>query len=352
MASTSGPGSKIDRSNSVTPPTPPTVIECFQKKLPELKRGNEKHHSVGASGTTTKQAVVPKVLWCGSQIPLEEAADRALNNERVLTDRSGKPRITTNRHIASDLKSMALESEEDVVFAFNLYIMEPITEILKVLYPETMWTFSSECTDARLMKVSPTQAFEDENKATQKKKRKTTDGMASGSKGDDKHNDATKEDSTGNLRYDMIFHELLASGEKGRTIAVIEFKKPNQVRYRDFAGALLSIKEKETPSGKAEAQKLKDNTKKLRGNADSYTKQVCKYASQRGCHHAALFNWGHLLMYDFFQLGKPGLEGTAGDEADLIWVHEGAMTEEYDRSGLIRKAMLGWLLNAFKDLFG
>ena len=231
--------------------------------------------------------------------------------------------------MASEFKSLDLLSEEDVVSAFNLYMLAPMMEILKVLYPEAMWRVSSECTDARLKK-----------------------GDSAKGKDNDKNKATAKEDLTGNLRYDMIFHQPAVNGEQGATIAIIEFKKPDQIRYGDFQEALMSAEETKTSGGKMKKKKLKFEDNALHGNADSYTKQVCKYASSRKCRHAALFNWDHLLIYDFFELGNFRPIGTAGEEAKLVWVHEGAEIGQHAQIGLIRKAMLGWLLNAFKDHFG
>ncbi|KAF2832492.1 hypothetical protein CC86DRAFT_90319 [Ophiobolus disseminans] len=191
-----GLDSGVDRSNSVSPPRPPSVIECFEQQLPNLNEGSESQYgSVGASGSVSgvypardlprlaswqpvsspytaslfhslilqvshpltgssiANAIEPKILRCKQIDHLTELANRALQAKRVLTTPSGNPRPGTSRCIASDFNSWDKWSEQDIASASNVYIMEPIHEILKVLYPDG-WVVSAECTDAGLSKVS------------------------------------------------------------------------------------------------------------------------------------------------------------------------------------------------------
>lgn len=320
-----GPNSTMYRSKSVSPPPTHTVLESFNYPLPTLKVGGETTYtSVRPSGTGTARAITPKVLLCCSATPLLDEAELALNDNRIrFTPGSGLPRPSTNRRTASDFNSWSKRSEQDIIAASQVYILENISEILRLVYPAG-WHVSAEITDVGLNATASTK-----------------------SKSEDKEN----------LRYDMMFHAPPErDGKKGKTIAIVEFKKAGQIRYRDFQEALISINDASSEPGR---DGIFDKKKRARGegatnlgfNAESFTKQVCKYAKNREYWHIALFNWDHLLVYDFTKLNEPKSKDNAGEEAELIWAHEGNEAGEFIQRCPIRKAMLGWILKAFEEHF-
>jgi hypothetical protein len=317
----------------------PKLIESFNTNLPQLGvwDGPATYKSVKPSGTTTSMAIPPTRLLCSSPQLLANLADEKLADVKVKgTPQS--PNLVTHRHTPSDLQISSNGSEADVIAAFHQYVFTEICEVLKIVYPRG-WKFSCETNESAYTKIS-------------KPKRKDKDSDMAQSDQEEFEEATPDPEVTENLRYDLLFQELRANGETsnteaGKTIAVIEFKKSGQIRYSDFEQSLVSA-----------SRKKFGKTPELEYNALSYTKQVCKYAQKRGCAHVALFNWDHLLLYNFYQLGKTQptnkktLVPTAGAEAGLIWVCEDTkVKEEFIHNMPMRKVMLGWLLQAFKEHF-
>ncbi|KAF1848883.1 uncharacterized protein K460DRAFT_269035, partial [Cucurbitaria berberidis CBS 394.84] len=200
------------------------------------------------------------------------------------------------------------ETEADVVEASALYILAPIYEILHELYAGK-WVRSAERTH-----VTPNEEAEEKEC----------------------------------VRYDLTFQTPSYNGIQGETIAILEYKKRNMIRYDDFKATLLSAHASEIT-----IQSLKDEIEDqdketyLQRNAQAYSKQVCKYAATSRCQHVALFNWDNLLLYRFdrAKIGK----GDTGDQANLTWVNESGIGGKFVQKCYIRKAILGWILKAFED---
>ena len=142
---------------------------------------------------------------------------------------------------------------------------------------------------------------------------------------------------------------------------------------------MLSVNATADELQKKEDQATDDESKTLLDeNGSAYTKQAKKHAQQSQCPHVAIFNWNHLLLYGF-PLGSN--EETKKERKMLTWVTEaenlkeggkkGNKTEsktagkkggrkrdeEEDISegmevGYMRRVLLGWLRQAFKDHLG
>ncbi|KAI4632145.1 uncharacterized protein J4E87_001616 [Alternaria ethzedia] len=146
------------------------------------------------------------------------------------------------------------------------------------------------------------------------------------------------------VRYDLIFK---STADPDKTIAVLEYKRRGLIRYNDFELAIVSNNASLNEIGLRKEKASTGNL--LKTNGISYCKQVCLYAQISECKHVALFNWQHLLLFDFHQLNTGGDKAyTAGEEAKITWVHEDH-TRGFMERALIRKTLLGWLLKAFED---
>jgi hypothetical protein len=349
------------------------IIETFATNLPQLKPPDPKgYKAVGPSSTGTKNAVPPERSLCTSPAHLVKRADAALVDTKVVGD-PGSVNVAIAYQLPSDFKNFSNHSEQDVVAAFFLYVYGPIAEVLNRMYPEG-WETATEISDSRLNKnLNPRSDVTSEakghnhefgagirepklvqlgkegksNEKVKLKKRKLEAEELSESNENGEYKDESQENpSTEDLRYDLVFQTTSVNNIGCKTIAVIEFKKTQQIRYRDFSPALFSAIK--NPIGEAPARK--NRKKVLRSNAVSYTKQICKYARNSNCRHVALFNWDHLLLYDFYRLQDTKGTWTSGDEVGLIWICEDTSIEgEFIHNNPIRKVMLGWLLQAFAE---
>jgi hypothetical protein len=251
----------------------------IRSSLPEYKH-------VQPSSTTTANAVPPSRLRCSPTDSLEAAADTALARKDVLGTPES-PNLATNRRIASDFQASSNDTEQDVVCAFNMYIFGAIIEVLGAIYPDG-WMYSFETSES----VWNKELEEDEENDTE-----------SEIEGDDS---IERDDSEERLRYDMTLY-IPGNGDALPTVmAIIEFKKVSQIRYSDFRPALVPAESGLHNVYSQQPQGL------LLYNARSYTKQVCKYASKRKCPHVALFNWDHLLLFNFHKIkAEPGVHDKA-----------------------------------------
>ncbi|KAI4607226.1 hypothetical protein J4E83_009682 [Alternaria metachromatica] len=136
------------------------------------------------------------------------------------------------------------------------------------------------------------------------------------------------------VRFDAVFLKRQGGG----VIALLDFKRKEYLVSRDFEGALVEEKGS-SPDGL------------LTRNGAIFTKQISAYAVKSGCKHVALFNWDHLLLFDFFQVEKKSnMERFIGKKARLTWVVEREELQgKHMKQHFIRKALLGWLLRAFED---
>ena len=201
--------------------------------------------------------------------------------------------------------------ESDVVHEFCTYVWLPVHTALDDLYGE-QWTRHTECLDS--LKGS----------------------IGVGTKG--------------NIRYDMLIRTAPTySASPNKPIAVIEFKKPRNIRYTDFKKALLDY-----PSTPKQIQTLKDdaddeaNETLLRDNALPYMKQISTYAATSASPHVILSNWDDMLVFNFHQLHQPN-GSTAGEVAQLVWVSESKNETPQVNSSKFLKVLLGSLLRAFED---
>ncbi|KAJ4336708.1 hypothetical protein N0V95_008546 [Ascochyta clinopodiicola] len=279
-----------------------TIIGCFEHDLPRLVRNKDvKYKSVAPSSKSTKDAQVPYVLLCQPSAGLMQSAqcalDRAVAQQNDLKEKA----------ISSWDLSMALDNETEHVNASMLYMMGPINEILRTLFP-TQSTMRAEANF--------------------------------------KSDDPSGECFT--IRIDLIYENT----ETKQTIVVVEYKRREQIRYLDFEPGLLSS---DASPIMIEEQKYRtasnDRSATLAKNALSYMKQATKYAADSQCRHVALFNWDHLLILEFHKLSE-SKGNDAGDEARLTWITEKpGETGEHAHRGHIRKALLGFIIDAFEEHF-
>jgi hypothetical protein len=151
------------------------------------------------------------------------------------------------------------------------------------------------------------------------------------------------------IRPDVIFQKRDGDGMTGTAIAILEYKKLGNIKFEDFEEILLC----KGISPRAVKEAL-DNTEEggtFTGNAIVYSKQVSVYARLKECPRVALFNWDHLLLYNF-NLQDNKEPYMAGSKADLVWVQETNDADEFIGKCPIRKALLGWLLVAFREKLG
>ncbi|KAI4926260.1 hypothetical protein J4E85_006552 [Alternaria conjuncta] len=297
---------------------PTSLIECFDQELPTLDAHPMPYKSAKPSGESTRLAVPPLILRHVSWKQFSALADNTLSS---LTNNP-----QSENSISTTFSQLPLQSESDVVYASLLYVVQPIMEILQVLYPN-QWTTHTELHD----KAS------EKRESLEDPKTKVTKDVIS---------------------YDLVFKSTTQHPNPGKTIAVIEYKRRELIRHNDFQDAI--IPDSSTP---AQINKLKKQSLDmgdqglLKSNALSYCKQVSRYAQISKCKHVALFNWQHLLLFDFHQLSasmngsfknKPNTFA-AGDEAKISWVCEGAPPVPFMEQGFIRKVLLGWIIRAFED---
>ncbi|KAI4613316.1 uncharacterized protein J4E87_009963 [Alternaria ethzedia] len=265
-------------------------IECFGKDVPVLSPSpNARYRTVEASGKTTKDAKAPGTLEVTPVDPLIAQADTILNELQ-------RTELGT-RSMLSTLPQLGQNSEGDVSNTIFLYVIAPIIEVLNHKYGDT-FEYTTELS----------RSIEKEDQVNDKA-----------------HN---------GVRFDAVFLKRQGGG----VIALLEFKRKEYLVYRDFEGALVEEKGS-SPDGL------------LTRNGAIFTKQISAYAVKSGCKHVALFNWDHLLLFDFFQLEKKSnMERFIGKKARLTWVVEREeLRGKHMKQHFIRKALLGWLLRAFED---
>ncbi|EFQ90261.1 hypothetical protein PTT_13124 [Pyrenophora teres f. teres 0-1] len=172
----------------------------------------------------------------------------------------------------------------------------------------------------------------------------------------------THPQSVEGVRLDLVF-VTTKEHDKGeeQKIAVIEFKRRGLINPEQFKDAILTG----DPSQQEINKKLaKAGTKTLlKENAEVFCKQTSAYAYMSACKHVALSNWDHLVLFEFASLNSKGKDDySAGDTANISWVYENSsVLEEHSmhrqlymklgevKVGTIRKALLGWLVQAFED---
>ncbi|KAI4956820.1 hypothetical protein J4E86_005291 [Alternaria arbusti] len=291
---------------------PPTILESFQSKIYVLELDVKVTvKTVKASGATTKNTPPPEMLFYTPIVEHETTADEFLNRPML-------NQILGSRTISAKRPEIKQDNEAGVVLATMTYVLDPITEVLHAMFPGK-WTLHSE----------QTQVEKNAQKNAQKDEQRENVGESA-------------------LRTDLIFK---TSGSK-ETIAVVEFKRRQYIRYKDFEDAIVV----ENPTLEDRKNKEAHLTEKgtgtlLQNNAEPYGRQVRAYAIRTECKHVALFNWDHLLLFDFDPI-KPKMNGkpaSASARPKVSWVQESDEGTGSMESGLIRKVLLGWLLKAFED---
>jgi hypothetical protein len=268
--------------------------------------------SVRASGTTTKKTPPPQMLFYSSIAEFAEYADLLLEHPRL------QKKLLDTRTISAKRPEIKQDNEAGVVLASMTYIFDPITEVLHAMFPGK-WSLHTEYTH-----TEKDIEVENESRKVSTPSRESV------------------------LRTDLIFK---ISGSED-IIAVVEFKRRQYIRYTDFEGAIVpqDIAEEELRKKQSRLKKLGETL--LKSNAESYGKQVKAYAIRTKCKHIALFNWEHLLLFNFDPViprTAIGVPGSANDRPKVSWVHESDEGVGFMEQGLIRKVLLGWLLKAFGD---
>lgn len=285
---------------ATAPDLSPTVLECFNQKLPQLRRGPMQYKTVKASSTTTAIAVPPHVLLCKQHDSFQQFAEGCLKAERTQKSR------LSQQPIGPEFGQITLDSEADLVFASSLFVIKPILNIISIWYGDNV-TVTTEFT-------AKADLLEGNEKAT---------------------------------RVDLVFR----SAKDNRIILLVEYKRRELIKYELYHRALLP---KEGTSDNEIRAKIREVTASDKGtflyqNALYHTKQVALYASQNNCEDNALLNWDHLLLYEFNKRSERTATGTAaGEIADLTWVSESRdLDGEHVNEGNIRKVLLGFILRVF-----
>ena len=302
---------------------PPTILESFSENIPRANCTDEVLYTKSSpSGKSTRNC---KPLWVLLCHPPSEAKDYLIVAESTLEKFSDED--FENRKLAADFPDGALTTEADLGNATQQQILSPIRDIL-----HKFWGGQFKMN----LESNPKEA---------------------GNKDSD-------------TRYDIVFR-----AKDDTEIMVLELKRRELIRYDDF----IPKDVKKGPSGPnglmEEGSSQKDVAKRIgelkafakrqekdthwRPNAAPFLKQVCKYANKGKCPYVALFNWDHLLLFQFecgHLDGKDKDKGiaTAGDTAELTWVSEAFVDPKhfFIRQAKFRKALLGFMMVAFQDKFG
>ncbi|KAJ8111333.1 hypothetical protein OPT61_g6042 [Boeremia exigua] len=299
----------------------PLILASFEENIPHLSsRSTEVVYKTVAGSSKTTEACTPYVLLCH-----DPKMDSSLINLADSTLFQLRGNAFGNRRLSLAFPEMAMDTEADLCGATESQILSPILEIL-----HERWN-GRYCF------------------------RKETSPVSKGSV-----------DSS--ARFDIVFE---MNGNDRELIVVLELKRRELIRYEDFAQS----KDPKMIHGMMDYNSQdNDNEERIHdaksmrgrspwaGNALPFLKQVSKYANGGGgCQHIALFNWDHLLLFKFRKedIGttKGSLQATAGDSAELTWVSENNAVHnrdegKYIRREKIRKALLGFMVEAFQAKFG
>jgi len=312
--------------------TPPTILECFDQRLPLLTRSKHTYEKAKSSGQTTRDATPLKYLHPQSSEKFTDITEALLQSDRI--------RLSGLRdlRISNEFEELSLDKEAGVVCASLIYVILPILEVLRELYPGR-WVVRSE---------HSTQVNSSLGDFSQDKKKKKQVMSAV---------EKPSSNRAATMRYDLIFQTSHKHETPGKTICILEYKKREQVRYTDFQDALATDNESlERIKRHLEVEKEHMSTMPQE-NGKVHIKQLVAYAAKENCRHAALFNWNHLLVLDFTEL-DPAQVGSAGETAELSWVNEDGGVSCMDSDGepggcinndIIRKVLLGWMYHCFVE---
>ena len=302
---------------------PPTILESFNEDISRANcTGEVRYTTSSPSGKTTRDCKPPWALLCHPPTEANNYLNAAESTLEKFSDEDFQ-----NRKLAADFSDYHLITEADLSNATQQQIIAPIRDILRKFWRGHF-----------TMRLEP-----------------------------NPEEGGIKDSDT---RYDMVFR-----ANDGKEIVVLELKRRELIRYADFIPMEVN-KGPPHPSGLMEEgscqedvakriQELKKfaqergKTTHWRPNAAPFLKQVCKYANKGKCPYVALFNWDHLLLFEF---ERGTLDGkvkdeevaTAGDTAKLTWVSEAFVDSRnfFIRRAKFRKALLGFMMVAFQDKFG
>lgn len=309
----------------------PTIVDVLRQKLP-LHTTEAEWKTASTSSTTTANFIAPTFLINWNAAQFENRADDALNSKKVILSHL----VKTDGPMEPP-SGFTLKTEGDVVRFAETQMIFSIGEVLDVLYPG-LWTIQSE--------VQTKTKGKDKDK-TQAQTQAQTQTKA----GSDKEDDIV-------CRFDIIFQTKGTDAEPPKPIAILEYKRVGGIRTNDFKMAIVreNASTAEIKAFKNDAVE-KGIASQIKANGLKYTKQAGKYAADQECPYVAVFNWHHLFLYHFSELMEVknnGKKNTAGQTAKVCWVSEGPKLEGFAHAqeGVIRKALLGWLLFAFKEALG
>lgn len=283
------------------------IIDCFDKTLPQLGLPPSKSYiTTGSSGNTTAGAR-PSFRYVAKDVgPYLEKAGAFLHSFK------GHGNEISGPQMFAAYPEVEIKNEQGVVAGAMAYTICPIVAALRLRYKGR---------------------FKVRMEATHK---------------ENYMNDDDEEDTESAVRTDLLFCTVATEMMDSTVIAVIEYKRRKVIRYKDYEKAFLPPKTSRSEAAQNTAGMQKTA---LLGNAVHQSKQLCTYAARTKCRHVALFNWEHLLIFDFYLLEK-GVLKTAGKHANLTWVTEDeSMSGKYEEQVPVRKALLGWLLMAFEEAF-
>ncbi|KAF3007603.1 hypothetical protein E8E13_007846 [Curvularia kusanoi] len=300
---------------------PPYILDSFDEDIPLLNRSKGiVYKQVGDSSESTKACVPPFVLICSNPDDTCRFIEKA---DTVLKSLSSSD--FGGRKLPLPFPEAALDTEAELSSATDSHVLQPIFEVL-----HRRWGGLFKCRR-------------------------------------ESHPENTNGKADTSMRFDIVFE----TADSKHMIVVLELKRRELIKYADF-----DPKDKTTSlSGLIDENSSEDDIDDRidaigewggtvwKGNAIPFLKQLSKYAKGgkgcKGCPHVCLFNWDHLLLFKFDEakLRKTQDGTTAGDRAELTWISEHNAIDNKDKGGFIRKAkirkaLLGFMVEAFELQFG
>lgn len=287
---------------ATAPDLSPTVLECFNQKLPQLGRGPLDYKIVKASSTTTGNATPPYVLLCKQHDSFQQIAESCLK-----ADPTRKSELS-QQSIGPEYKQLSLDNESDLVLASGLFVLKPILNIISIWYGDNV--------KVTCERTAKTDLLGDGEKAT---------------------------------RVDLVFR----SAKDNKIVLILEYKRRELIIYRTYRRALLWKDKASKKDIEAKVRQAKRNAIEssfLVDNSLAHAKQLAVYAKQHECEDIALLNWDHLFLFEFNKRSEAeATNTTAGETAELTWISEDRELEcEHVNEGNIRKALLGFILHVCK----
>jgi len=300
-------------------------------RLPGLStQAPKEYRSTTASGRVTHMMETPSVFI---RYPVEHY--NKIGNDAIKKAREKEGGYFESLKIPRDLKPLNLSTETDVVNAAQMYVIYPVVEILDILYKGKFDVFGEYAATMGQEWEKEEEEEESEDEDNDYNDNDNDDGD------DDNGTGEIPEEKKMSLRYDLVFKT-----KTGKIIAIIESKRRGQIRRGDFDNAIIPFEDMDKPSKVSakiqEAREIRGGKNLLLANGLSFTKQVSAYAASGSCEYVALFNWEHLILFRFIDVNIQ--KRSVGKRAFITWVDEG-------NGDFIRKALLGWMIEAFASRF-